>query len=207
MAAGERRVKSAQSPCDTALKTRGVQMGNKVLAGQEIRPQAGGLGQQQPGGLGDRAPTPGPVHAIGPGTSPTVFVVDDDPAIRQSLVALLESDGLLVAAYATAEAFLEVLGEERLDAAEALVLSRVSEFVDNQSTFAPMIVADEDPVTQGQADGHRRDQSDELSGLAQVGVFGTGAQVTAELGGPKWNYSAALLPAWGGPERLPEAPC
>ena len=38
---------------------------------------------------------------------PTVFVVDDDPAMRNSLRWLIESVGLAVAAYATAEEFLE----------------------------------------------------------------------------------------------------
>jgi FixJ family two-component response regulator len=38
---------------------------------------------------------------------PTVFVVDDDPAMRNSLRWLIESVGLTVAAYATAEEFLE----------------------------------------------------------------------------------------------------
>ena len=38
---------------------------------------------------------------------PTVFVVDDDPAMRNSLRWLIESVGLAVAAFATAEEFLE----------------------------------------------------------------------------------------------------
>ena len=38
---------------------------------------------------------------------PTVFVVDDDPSVRRSLVRLLETVGLRVEAYPSAEAFLE----------------------------------------------------------------------------------------------------
>lgn len=37
---------------------------------------------------------------------PTVFIVDDDPAVRQSLQWLLQSVGLAVETYATAEEFL-----------------------------------------------------------------------------------------------------
>ncbi|HUT88104.1 MAG TPA: response regulator [Thermoguttaceae bacterium] len=40
-------------------------------------------------------------------TDPTVFVVDDDQAIRESLHRLMESVGLAVQTYPTAEAFLE----------------------------------------------------------------------------------------------------
>lgn len=39
--------------------------------------------------------------------TPTVFVVDDDPGVRTSVCALMESDGLAVEAYATAAEFLE----------------------------------------------------------------------------------------------------
>ena len=41
------------------------------------------------------------------GSGPTVFIVDDDPAMRDSLSWLLQSEGLSVATYATAEAFLD----------------------------------------------------------------------------------------------------
>jgi two-component system response regulator FixJ len=40
-------------------------------------------------------------------TEPTVFVVDDDEAVRKAMVLLLDSVGLKVEAYASAEAFLE----------------------------------------------------------------------------------------------------
>ena len=40
-------------------------------------------------------------------TDPTVFVVDDDPAMRSSLRWLLESEGLAVETYETAEDFLD----------------------------------------------------------------------------------------------------
>lgn len=40
-------------------------------------------------------------------TSPTVFVVDDDPAIRDSIALLLETAGIEVECYESAEAFLE----------------------------------------------------------------------------------------------------
>lgn len=38
---------------------------------------------------------------------PTIYVVDDDEGVRDSLAALLEADGFRVAAYASAEAFLK----------------------------------------------------------------------------------------------------
>jgi RNA polymerase sigma factor (sigma-70 family) len=41
-----------------------------------------------------------------PNREPTVFVVDDDAAVREGLQALLESEGLRTATYASAEAFL-----------------------------------------------------------------------------------------------------
>ena len=44
---------------------------------------------------------------------PTVFVVDDDPAMRQSLRWLLQSVGLAVETYATAEAFLAAVDGAR----------------------------------------------------------------------------------------------
>ena len=36
----------------------------------------------------------------------TVFVVDDDPAVRDSLTLLLEEEGIAVNSFASAEAFL-----------------------------------------------------------------------------------------------------
>lgn len=39
-------------------------------------------------------------------TPTTVFVVDDDPAVRDALTLLIEQDGLMVKAYPSAEAFL-----------------------------------------------------------------------------------------------------
>lgn len=47
------------------------------------------------------------VGAVVQDTAPTVFVVDDDPAMRESLHLLVQSDGFLVVSYATAEEFLE----------------------------------------------------------------------------------------------------
>ncbi len=44
---------------------------------------------------------------------PTVFVVDDDPAMRQSLRWLLQSVGLAVETYGTAEAFLATVDRAR----------------------------------------------------------------------------------------------
>lgn len=44
---------------------------------------------------------------------PTVFVVDDDPDMRNSLRWLLESIGLRVETFATAEAFLETYAADR----------------------------------------------------------------------------------------------
>jgi FixJ family two-component response regulator len=38
--------------------------------------------------------------------TPTVFVVDDDPAVRDSLTLLLETEGINVAVFASGEAFL-----------------------------------------------------------------------------------------------------
>jgi FixJ family two-component response regulator len=42
-----------------------------------------------------------------PAPSPTVFVVDDDPAVREAVSSLLRSTGLRVVAFASARAFLE----------------------------------------------------------------------------------------------------
>jgi FixJ family two-component response regulator len=44
---------------------------------------------------------------------PTVFVVDDDDAVRAGLIALFEAAGLAVEAYAGARAFLETYRPER----------------------------------------------------------------------------------------------
>ena len=46
-------------------------------------------------------------------SDPTVFVVDDDPAMRQSLRWLLQSVGLAVETYPTAEAFLATVDGAR----------------------------------------------------------------------------------------------
>ena len=46
-------------------------------------------------------------------TEPTVFVVDDDPAMRSSLRWLLESEGLAVETYETAEDFLDACDPTR----------------------------------------------------------------------------------------------
>jgi RNA polymerase sigma factor (sigma-70 family) len=46
-------------------------------------------------------------------TTPTVFIVDDDPAMRQSLRWLTESVGLQVETFDTAEAFLDTYSPER----------------------------------------------------------------------------------------------
>jgi len=43
---------------------------------------------------------------------PTVYIVDDDAEVRNSLLLLLESDGLLVKAYASAEEFLRASSPE-----------------------------------------------------------------------------------------------
>jgi len=45
-------------------------------------------------------------------TQPTVFVVDDDPQVRESLQLLLGSIGLAVKAYGTAEEFLDEYTDE-----------------------------------------------------------------------------------------------
>jgi FixJ family two-component response regulator len=47
------------------------------------------------------------------GSTPTVFVVDNDQSTREALAWLLESVGLRVEAFETAEAFLEVCRPER----------------------------------------------------------------------------------------------
>ncbi len=46
-------------------------------------------------------------------SEPTVFVVDDDPAMRDSLSWLLQSDGLAVESYPTAEEFLDTYDPTR----------------------------------------------------------------------------------------------
>ena len=43
-----------------------------------------------------------------PISPPTVFVVDDDPAVLKSLSRLLRSEGLIVAAFSSAREFLEL---------------------------------------------------------------------------------------------------
>ncbi len=45
-------------------------------------------------------------------TQPTVYVVDDDPQVRESLTLLMNSMGLNVEAYDSAEAFLEQYSDE-----------------------------------------------------------------------------------------------
>lgn len=45
--------------------------------------------------------------------APTVFVVDDDRAVRDSIALLLSAEGIAAESYATAEAFLEAYQEER----------------------------------------------------------------------------------------------
>ncbi len=45
---------------------------------------------------------------------PTVFVIDDDPAMRSSLRWLLESEGLVVETYSNGEDFLEACDPERV---------------------------------------------------------------------------------------------
>ena len=44
---------------------------------------------------------------------PTVFVVDDDEAVRESIVLLLESEDLNTEAFANAEAFLDAYNADR----------------------------------------------------------------------------------------------
>jgi len=46
-------------------------------------------------------------------TVPTVFIVDDDPAIRKSLTWLVESVDLTAEAYESAAAFLDAFGDDR----------------------------------------------------------------------------------------------
>ena len=45
--------------------------------------------------------------------TPTVFIVDDDPAVRDAVSLLLRTDGLTVAAFASAAAFLESAAVQR----------------------------------------------------------------------------------------------
>lgn len=46
-------------------------------------------------------------------TTPTVFVIDDDPAVRDSLGLLLETEGLRVECFACARSFLDAYHEEQ----------------------------------------------------------------------------------------------
>ena len=50
---------------------------------------------------------------MNPTTTPTVFVVDDDPAVRDSLSLLLETEGLTVECHESAESFLDTYHEDR----------------------------------------------------------------------------------------------
>lgn len=45
--------------------------------------------------------------------TPTVFIVDDDPAVRDAVSLLLKTDGLAVATFASATAFLESTAVQR----------------------------------------------------------------------------------------------
>lgn len=45
--------------------------------------------------------------------APTVYVVDDDPAVRDALSLLIEQDGLQVSAFPSAEAFLDASRSKR----------------------------------------------------------------------------------------------
>ena len=53
------------------------------------------------------------------GEEPVVFVVDDDPAIREAIRSLFSSAGLRVETFGTAQEFLRI---ERPDAPACLVL-------------------------------------------------------------------------------------
>ena len=44
----------------------------------------------------------------------SVFVVDDDDAVRDSLIALLEPEGFVVTSFASADEFLNAVGKPRL---------------------------------------------------------------------------------------------
>jgi FixJ family two-component response regulator len=63
-----------------------------------------------------------------PEAKPTVFVVDDDEAVRESLVSLIRSAGLSVEAFASAQQFLDFsqsddsIGQTTLNAPRCLVL-------------------------------------------------------------------------------------
>lgn len=46
-------------------------------------------------------------------TTPIVFVIDDDPAVRDSLSLLFETEGLVVECHESAESFLAAYGDER----------------------------------------------------------------------------------------------
>ena len=50
---------------------------------------------------------------MNPTTTPTVFVVDDDPAVRDSLSLLLETEGLPVECHESAESFLDTYSADR----------------------------------------------------------------------------------------------
>lgn len=46
-------------------------------------------------------------------SEPTIFIVDDDQAVRESLTFLLQAEGLAVECYASAQAFLEGYDPEK----------------------------------------------------------------------------------------------
>jgi two-component system, chemotaxis family, CheB/CheR fusion protein len=54
-----------------------------------------------------QASTGQPVEAVGGTRRPTIFVVDDDSAVREALRDLLQQDGRAVEIYASSEAFLD----------------------------------------------------------------------------------------------------
>ena len=45
--------------------------------------------------------------------TPTVFIIDDDPAVRDAISLLLQTEGLAVAAFPSAAAFLESAAVQR----------------------------------------------------------------------------------------------
>ncbi len=81
-----------------------------------------------------------------PGFRPTVFVVDDDDAARESLAWLIESIGFAVETYDTAEAFLAAfdpgrpgcaLADVRLPGMSGIALQKV---LANQGAVLPLII-------------------------------------------------------------------
>jgi len=104
---------------------------------------------------------------VGAHIQSSIAIVDDDDAVRDSLLALLESFALNARGYASAEAFLNALGDEEAD---CLILDihmpgmgglRLLETIRSRNIRLPVIVLT----------GHGDERLDEMCRRAGANVF------------------------------------